>query len=234
VQTPVPAVVKPAGPTGAAAEVAPHIATPKPATAKVAAVKPSATTTPALTGAAPKVPTPATPAGTPKPATPPITAAPVAEGPLAPVTPPRVGGRLRSVAGQAGLLGAGLLVGLLQSYLRSKLDQHEIEKDITRLWPGVERDLAGHTAEVAALQSQGRTAYANAIVHIHRARLFMPIEGAEVTESAPMVEKIEVRISGRNISTGESPVNKKWEFSDVFDSQTTLTVSFEVHLEGSP
>lgn len=226
------AVDKPVGPPIEAGVPAPHITTPKPAQAKMTAVKPSILTAPTV--AAQKVAAPAASAGTPKNTAPPITASPILNGPPAAVAPPRIGGRLRSIAGSAGMLGAGLLVGLLQSYLRSKVDQHEIEKGITRLWPGVERDLSGRIAEVAALQSQGRTAYANAIVTIHRTRLFMPIEGAEVTESAPMVEKIEVQISDRNISTGERPVDKKWELSDVFDVQTTLTVSFELHLEAAP
>ena len=87
------------------------------------------------------------------------------------------------------------------------------------------------SAEVAALRAQGRTAYANATVHIDRARL---IQGAEVSESVASVTKIEVRISADNIFTEESPLDKKWEWSDVFNSWSTLTLSFEVHLDGSP
>lgn len=102
------------------------------------------------------------------------------------------GGALKNVAIHVGLTAATVALGLLESYIKSKLDEKQINKGIAAQWSTVQQQINGFAAQIEALRTTPTTdkIYGVIQVTVVRGRTFTMM--GDAPESVAVVESLTV------------------------------------------
>jgi hypothetical protein len=138
--------------------------------------------------------------------------------------PVKSGGVLKNIAVHAGITAGTILLGFVESYIKSKLDQKQIDRGIAAKWPAVEKQIYALFSEIASLKSKPETdkVYAAINVTVLRGRTFY---GDGEHESVAQVESISVAgISATDIMVEPNDVMQD-PLEGVFSRRTEYTFS---------
>jgi hypothetical protein len=157
----------------------------------------------------------------------------LAEGEAPPAGPkavPRVGGgRLRAVGKAVGTSVALLGVSILLNYLRGKVEQNLIEKQMRDLEPEILRRLAALKVRAATLLAAGAKAFANVSVDVWSIETVEAEPGGVMRfQTLPVVSLVDVGVSDHEVE-GPGPVRRERQMVQTVIHQP-YSYSFEVAL----
>lgn len=139
------------------------------------------------------------------------------------------GGMARGLAFTAGMMASQLILSFIDRYIKNWLDEKEIDKDMARLWPAIQQQLAGFEPQVKALASTPETAeiYLVLDLTIIRGRTFTP--GSEGSESVAMVERLAATgVSATNVYVESRDVMLENPVEGAFNHRTHSTFSVPI------
>ena len=161
---------------------------------------------------------------------PPMSSAAQEEGEMESAAPPPQGGGALKSIGSGLAVGAGMLVlGYIESYMRSQLDAKEINKGIEENWPSAQQQLQALGPRFDQLKAQDSTQKIYGVIEVLviRGRTFSPSPAMDaVQESVAMVDSLKVTgLSTTEVTAEPRDVMGTGILDNAFNHRTVYTFS---------
>ncbi|HEY6360546.1 MAG TPA: DddA-like double-stranded DNA deaminase toxin [Vicinamibacterales bacterium] len=136
--------------------------------------------------------------------------------------------RIKAIGKYAGRTAGAAALGILAGWLRGKMEEGMIERQIKQLGPDIERALHDHVDKVLELIGGEQQAFANVTVEIMSITTLEAEPAPMHFTTFPVVTLKSVTVSAKNI---DKPEPTRRDFDGLMTTNTTLyTFSFEIDL----